>query len=169
MDVHGPSCRSRNHRRAGGLRKPTEAGTALPLTNSIPRVVLLIDRDSMTPNDPQPVRASAQEFVDRLPDDFLIAAAPLPLSRSIRFERDRSAGKRASQRRSLAVFNVRSRWATSRVLDARAEGEVRNRPFVPSQEDKKVRADNTASQLQLEQSAVLARSPLALHHAREHE
>src|SRR3954452_21854203 len=44
--------------RGRGGRAPTEAGTTAPLTDSIPRVVLLIDRDSLAPNDRQPVRES---------------------------------------------------------------------------------------------------------------
>ena len=116
--------------RGKGRRMPTEAGTALPLTNSIPRVVLLIDRDSLPPNDRQPVHASAQEFVDRLPDGFLIAAAPLPLSRSIRFERDRGLVRKAVAEAFAGGFQRSLEMGeTARFWMHGGEGELRNRPF----------------------------------------
>jgi len=137
-------------------RRPPEAGAAASTTHAIPRVVLLIDRDSLAPNDRQPVRASAQEFVDRLPDGFLIAAAPLPLSRSIRFERDRGLVRKAvaeaftgGLQRSLEMSEIAGFGCTGGKANCGTDLAV------PSRSEQKAKADNAATQLEHEQGAVL--------------
>jgi len=140
----------------GRGRRPAEVGATSSATDAIPRVVLLIDRDSMAPNDRQPVRESAKQFIERLPNDFLVAVAPLPLSRSVRFERDRSLVQRALAeafaggfQRSLEMGEVAGFGCTSGTANCGTD-----LPLSPV-EQKHARADNAASQLQLEQSAVL--------------
>jgi VWFA-related protein len=137
-------------------RPPEKTGSAASVTDSMHRLVVLIDRDSMAPNDRQPVRESARQFVERLPDEFLIAVAPLPLSRSVRFERDRLLVQQAltesfkgGVQRSLAMDEIGGFGCTA------GKAKCGTDLSLPSDEDRRVRADNAASQLQLEQSAVL--------------
>jgi len=82
--------------RRGAPTRARSTSNAVPSVDAPSnRLVILVDRDSLAPSDRQPVRESLQRFIERLPQDDFIAVTTLPLSESVRFERDREAVSRA--------------------------------------------------------------------------